>query len=286
MKLDQVTIPIEPRFLGESIDLAAALYRTDYRQVIGLTLLFGAPALLLGWLLNVFAGMGLWSHLVLFYFLSPLLGAVLVAGEGPRVFGEPFTVRAALSRFAAHLPRLLICLWTPRAVLCGIGFCLYAMEPRLLVVFLPAALFLSRHSTLTREVILLEQLQRGRLHRRVKDLNRGRPAVVIGQVLGTQIFFGCVVVIVFILIDLTSNVVLGMPVLLGRLPFEDLGSALPHLLGSDPRVILILMATMWIFYPLARLTLFLCYIDIRIREECWDLELDFRVEAQRLEALP
>jgi len=293
MKLDQVTIPIEPRFLGESIDLAAALYRKDFRQVLGLTMLFAGPALLLGWLLNFLAGMGLLTNLVIFYFLSPLLGAVLVAGEGPRVFGEQFTARGALSRFSSHATRLILYLWVSRTVLLGVGLLLYAIEPLLLFVFCPAALFLSRDSTLIREVILLEQPKGTSLHRRINALRRGGPPAVSGQMFETQLFFSCVVVILFILIDLTLGFVLGMPVLLGRLPVEDItrlpvediGLVLPYLLGSDPWVIFVLMATMWIVYPLARLTLFLCYIDIRIREECWDLELDFRVEARRLEGV-
>ena len=37
--------------------------------------------------------------------------------------------------------------------------------------------------------------------------------------------------------------------------------------------------------PVIRLAWFFCYLDQRIRNECWDLQLQFRAEAARLEEL-
>ena len=43
--------------------------------------------------------------------------------------------------------------------------------------------------------------------------------------------------------------------------------------------------TIWLPYPVIRLAWFFCYLDQRIRNECWDLQLQFRAEAARLEEL-
>ena len=53
----------------------------------------------------------------------------------------------------------------------------------------------------------------------------------------------------------------------------------------DPLVTTVIHALLWAFYPLIRIAWFFCYLDVRIQKEGWDVELDFRIEAQRLEAL-
>jgi hypothetical protein len=45
----------------------------------------------------------------------------------------------------------------------------------------------------------------------------------------------------------------------------------------------VLVSVLWIVYPVIRLAWMFCYLDVRIRKEGWDLEIDFRVEARRLE---
>jgi len=48
-------------------------------------------------------------------------------------------------------------------------------------------------------------------------------------------------------------------------------------------VVVTLQIAMWLTYPIIRLAWFFCYLDQRIRNECWDLDLQCRVEAVRLE---
>lgn len=54
------------------------------------------------------------------------------------------------------------------------------------------------------------------------------------------------------------------------------------MLWYDPKVVTVLMGVLWLVYPLARMAWFFCYLDQRIRNECWDVELDFRRDARRL----
>lgn len=286
MKLDGATIPIEQRSLGGIIDLAVGLYRNDFLQVIVLTLIFTVPACMLAYWASVETQAGGLLSLAVFYLLSPILGALLVAGVGTRAFGDPFTLKGALSLFLAHSFRLIFWLWTPRLLILGLGCLLYmtslGMTPLLLC--LPLALLVSKGSMLVREVILLEKLEGYRLRLRLADLRHGDAVGVAQRYLGTLLFASLVVIIAFLMLDSTATFVLEAPVLFGRLQAASLGEAVDLLL-SDPRCVVTATAVVWLAYPLARLTLYLCYVDIRIRKECWDLELDFRIEARRLEGI-
>ena len=60
---------------------------------------------------------------------------------------------------------------------------------------------------------------------------------------------------------------------------------LRQLILDDPAFLTALQLALWLPYPVVRLAWFFCYLDQRIRNECWDLQLQYRVEAARLEEL-
>ena len=99
--------------------------------------------------------------------------------------------------------------------------------------------------------------------------------------------------IIFFTIDRACEVLLGYPILIGRIgPFpgmnwfavvvEFIRQAFIMLTG-DPRCLAVFSASVMLVYPIARLAWFFCYIDLRVRRDCWDMELMFRQEARRLE---
>ena len=93
--------------------------------------------------------------------------------------------------------------------------------------------------------------------------------------------------------DFAATTLLGWPILLGRLKVDmsylsDMGDMLGYVfqfLWSDPIVITAGLAVAFLVYPIARLAWFFCYIDVRVRRDCWDVELQILQEAQRLEAV-
>ena len=104
-------------------------------------------------------------------------------------------------------------------------------------------------------------------------------------------FFGAIAVLsLFVLADKGVEFFLGVPIFWGRVssdvPAAVLFQEALNLIRYDPLAITAFHATLWLVYPVARLAWFFCYLDVRIRKECWDVELDFRIEAQRLESLP
>jgi hypothetical protein len=54
------------------------------------------------------------------------------------------------------------------------------------------------------------------------------------------------------------------------------------MLLRDPRCLTVFAAAVMLVYPIVRLAWFFCYIDLRVRRDCWDMELLFRQEARRL----
>jgi len=123
-------------------------------------------------------------------------------------------------------------------------------------------------------------------------LVRGWLIVGFGWMLAISIFFT---------IDWACGL-LGYPILIGRLgqvvPFEQLSgsargenfaAAVGALIGAavemllrDPRCLTVFAAAVMLVYPIVRLAWFFCYIDLRVRRDCWDMELLFRQEARRL----
>jgi hypothetical protein len=99
------------------------------------------------------------------------------------------------------------------------------------------------------------------------------------------LFFVMSVLSLFVLVDLAAGMLFDWPILIGRI--SGLGYMLEELatlLSRDPRVAAALVTVAWLVYPVTRLAWMFCYLDVRIRQEGWDVELDFRVEARRLEA--
>ena len=63
------------------------------------------------------------------------------------------------------------------------------------------------------------------------------------------------------------------------------GDVFSQLVYDDPKMLTAMQLTVWLPYPVIRLAWFFCYLDQRIRNECWDLQLQFRAEAVRIEEL-
>jgi hypothetical protein len=117
-------------------------------------------------------------------------------------------------------------------------------------------------------------------------------------------FCSLLTIVVFFTLDWACGL-LGYPILIGRIgqvvPLEKLSGgsrgadffeAVGALIGSsvtmllqDPRCLAVFAAAVMLVYPIVRLAWFFCYIDLRVRRDCWDMELLFRQEARRLEGV-
>lgn len=273
MNLERTTLAIEPRSLGECIDLAVLFYREHARKIVTLTLVFGAPATLVAYASTRASDTGwLWSLLV-FFFLAPFLGAALAGAAGHQVFGAPLRASATLQLLLARGVSLMAGVGVTRAATALTAvFCLG-------VPSLPIAV---RYGFFP-EVLLLEQLPLVRADRRLAELLRNHFWEAAARYVGIVGFAAMAGVSLFFLIDQACNWLLAAPLYLGKVVYPD---EYFTLLFVDPIVVATWIGIAWLVYPLARLAWFFCYLDTRIRKEGWDVELSFRVEARRLASAP
>jgi hypothetical protein len=267
VNLQHVTIPIEPRSVGGCLDLAVHFYRVHIRQLMALLLMVAVPALGLTWILADQTKHGLFWGFTIYFFGAPIAGALIVAGAGHRIFGEPFTVRRALRTFRPHGLALSMSLVGSRILtaLAGLG--------------LVTAWLVAVRGSFLPEIYLLEQLRGQRRRRRVEELTRSTQTSPVMRFVAIQCFSLALVISFFTLIDLASNHLAGVPIWSGH--GYGIWATLQRL-WYDPTVVTVIMAVAWLVYPLGRMAWFFCYVDQRIRNECWDVELDFRRDARRL----
>lgn len=275
MRIDSATIVIEPRSVGACLDLASLFYREHVKGVLALTLGFGLPACLLAFAIAFATDYGLLWSIVIFLTFSPFLGAALVAAAGPRVFGEPFSLAAALRAVWSQFGQLVYAIVITRALL---GLSVF------LCVF--PAIYPAVYYGFSSEVLLLEQLGGRRSRERLSELVRHISFDLLVRLLVLIGFTLVVVVSLFLLVDQLLDTLLGLPLVYGRATNKYWGQEVLNLFSYDPWVIAVLWGIVWLVYPLVRLGWFFCYLDVRIRKEGWDVELDFRVEARRLELVP
>jgi len=274
VKLDSAIISIEQRSIGGCIDLAIAFVREHFVPVFRLVAWFAVPSVALTWWLITRQDWTLAGCLVLFAFECPVLGAALVGAAGHRVFGDPFSTRTGVRLLAGRMLLILPLLIVFRAVTLVAAF---------LLIF-PAYMVATRYGFLA-EALLLEECPARRYETRMNDLTGENFIGLVGRLIALVLFFSVAVTSLFMLIDIACGTLFGLPILSGRISDTAyVAEEITTLLTYDPRVAMVLVATLWLVYPVTRLAWMFCYLDRRIQREGWDVELDFRVEAGRLEA--
>jgi hypothetical protein len=273
MKLDGAIFSIEQRSVGGCLDLAIVFLREHFVAVMQLVAIFAVPSVLLTRYLVAEHDWPTSVCLVLFFFEAPFCGAALIGAAGHRVFGDQFSARNGLKLLFHRLPLFGLLTLILRPLILGASF----------FMIFPAYLLATRYGFLA-EVLLLEGCPAKRYETRLNDLLNQSFGGLVGRLFAIVSFFSITTLSLFVLIDLAVGTLLGLPVLVGR--FSDLAYFVEEfttLMLHDPRVSTVLVSVLWIVYPVIRLAWMFCYLDVRIRKEGWDLEIDFRVEARRLE---
>ncbi len=290
MKLDGAIITIEARPLSACVDLAFSICRSYATRIFTLTAFFALPSTLITLILAKYSDFGLASCAALFLCTAPFLGANLVAGMGHRTFGDEFTVSSALRQSRP-------CCTSARFIFAGTRYSLAScaffalIAPNLagaftffLLALIPACLMV-RIGFLP-EITILERLRGAHAATRRGSMLRESYFSLLGRSLAILLFSGIVSVALFSVLDQAIGLAFGYSILFG----ESTGSMGTVAIREawdrfyfDPFLIALVHLVLWTIYPIARLAWFFCYVDLRIRSEGWDLELDCRIEAQRLE---
>jgi hypothetical protein len=271
MRLEDATLALEPRSVGAAIDLAILFYRRHALKLLALSLLFGALPVALGGFRATRGDGWLWAALS-FFFGSAFLGAAVVAGAGHHVFGEEFTLGNTLRHLGRNIGSLLIWLPLARVAMGAVGAMCWG------ILWVPVA---ARYGFLS-EVLVLEQLRGMRIGRRLEEILKSNHVEACGRYLAIASFALAVSTVLFLFVDLGSQVLFGVPIFLSKVSWAVAYEDVTNLLSYDPLLVVALASTWWLVYPLARLAWFFCYLDARIRKEGWDVEIAFRVETRRI----
>jgi hypothetical protein len=205
----------------------------------------------------------------------------------PVMFGMPFSLRS----FSADLRR-------NRAALFGKGVLLRLVElVGLGLCVIPGAWLMFRTGFLIEQTWFAgEQSER--------DINRSNRLVreagsdLLMRGCSIVLFCTMITVVMFFLVDYAANVLFGFPIFVGRiaesLPMGEgiagsgfevsaVFSDMFYLAWSDPRVLTTLTGVVLLVYPIGRLAWFFCYIDVQVRKDLWDVQLEITRHANRLE---
>lgn len=277
MKVEDCIVSVERRSFGGCLDLAFVFAREFAGPLTRLWLLCAVPSCAVVWLLVSQTTDMLIPSIMVFMFFSAVFSSLLVACMGPQVFGVPISVRAAIKAWRHRFWSWLVLTTLTRFFQLLSGFCL---------VF--PSVFVTAFAGHVPEVLLLEQASLNTVIARLNWLSGGGGySRNLGRILLLLSYWFMMSFGLFLLIDFLSTSLFNRPIFFsimmqGSREAADVFLQLTH---DDPAFLTTIQLAMWLPYPVIRLAWFFCYLDQRIRNECWDLQLQYRAEAVRLEEL-
>lgn len=282
MRFDQVAIPLVPRSTSGCIDLAVSFLRAYLAPIGWMWATVAVPACGLVYYLVDRYEYTLPLAVLVFFFATAPLGVLIMTGAAPAAFGEPFTYRGTWARLGWRGAGLLMRGLLLRCLI-GLGACL----------FLFPGWYLAVRKGFFVEQSALSKLARHLHDRRTNELLQGEIGDLFIRSAGIGVFCGLLWLVMLLTADFALSHLLGLPILLGRLKLdmsylENWGDAFVYgikFLWGDPIVVTTALAVALMVYPLGRLAWFFCYIDVRVRRDCWDMELQILQEAERLEVV-
>lgn len=283
MRFDKATVALTPLTISNTLDLAFRALQIHFLPIAGGWLAITVPTCLVVWgVLDQFElnwVVGAIGYALATVAFNAYLGGAMAAAA----FGEPFTMQSAWERVFRRGGQLL---WISLGMRCleviAAGFCI-----------IPAIWVTVRYGFAIEQKVLKEIGER-RNDRAVSELI-GNAASDLVVRWGTIVLFSLLVwVSLSATIDWAAETLLQRPIIHGRLNvdaryFEDrsyMVAYIYNLLWKDAAVITFLTAVALAVYPLFRIAWFFALIDLRVRQDCWDVELQIEQEAERLAPAP
>jgi hypothetical protein len=281
MRFDRVAVPLVPRTTANCLDLAVAFARRHAVPIGALWAVVAVPSCAAVYLLIDRYELKLPLAVAVFFFATSPLGVLLMSGAAPCAFGESFTFRETWSHLGWKGVGLLLWGLLMRCVI-GLG----------LVAFIFPGWYVGVRSGFFVEQSALSKMARHLHDRRADELLKGEIADLFIRSAAIALFGGLLWIALLFTADFASSRLFGFPLLLGRLQLDlsylhDFGDIFVYVAGffwGDPIVVTSALAVAFLVYPIGRLAWFFCYIDVRVRRDCWDMELQIIQEAERLEA--
>lgn len=278
MRFDKVTVVLAPMTMSTCLDLACRALHAHFKPIAAAWLVIAVPTCVavwgildqyeFNWLVGA-AGFAL-ATVVFNAYLGGAMAAV--------AFGEPFTFQSAWERVFRKGGQLL---WISLGMRC-------------LEVIASPCIFLAIWVTVRYgfgvEQRALKEIGERRNDRDISELIGNAASDLVVRWVSIVLFCTLAWISVAGTIDWLSETLLLRPIIHGRMNvdpryFEDrqyMVAYVYNLLWKDPAAITFLTAVGLAVYPLFRLAWFFSLIDLRVRQDCWDVELQIEHEAERL----
>ncbi len=289
MRFDRVQVHLEPLSTSNCLDMAVLFLCRYLNPVAKLISLFAVPCCAAVYFLVYQYEYDLRLPILLFYFASSPLGVLLIVGAASASFGEKFSWSQVLRTHFGLILRLLVKGLLLRLVI-GVVLVLSLLDDwdialKILlgiVLCLFPGIWLAIRTGFFVERGVLAKLSHHLHETRGSTLIRKRFGDISNSVVGISIFCGLLWFVCFMSSDLAIDFLFHIPIFTDRIGFEG---EIALLLWSDPKVLSLMLGCAFLVYPVGRLAWFFTYIDLRVRRDCWDMELEMLQEAQRLEGV-
>lgn len=293
MQLDKTQIAIRERGILDTLDLSLHVSRSYAWQLVASMAITVLPLMLLNQLLIgwMFADIDneidfpvryVWHMSLLIFIQAPLASVVVTAFLGQAVFLDRPRIRSALSDVRRMAPRLLwsqVIIRGPAAsVLLVLSIDKYSGFDPFIEGFVPVCLvfycvLVRAFRPFINEVVLLERNPLTSRNRDVMTIGR-RSAMLHGPSSG-DLMFGWI-----------GSLLIGFSLFLSFLgAFVFLSGVFLNDWSMGPWMLQLCMPlAMWMVAGFFAVYRFLSYLDLRIRQEGWEVELRMRAEAARIRA--
>lgn len=263
MQLDETKIAIRERSLGEILGLALQVARANAWPLLLAGLVGTVPfALLNGWLLYEVLEDELWNEFPVGYWTAllalvaietPFATAPIAVYLGRMTFGVETRVRAIAVDLVRSIPQMLLVQGLLRCILLPILLVPYWMSP-----------YMSELILLERNPLFAGKAKRLTTMRRSRNLHGSNG----GELFGRWILATAAGVVLLLALCV------GGENLLVQLTNWEITPTFRHLV--------LYPAALWMVVTWMAVVRFLSYLDLRIRREGWEVELQMRAEAHRL----
>ncbi|MCR9229755.1 MAG: hypothetical protein NXI29_01935 [bacterium] len=289
MRFEKINIALVPRKASSCLDMAIRFYGRFLIPILKLWAIIAIPACTLVYCLSYYFLLDLRMALTVAFFASSPLGVLLTWNSALFAFGNTPGMGSLRRQFQFRMiPLMLFCL--AERALFFIGPALLFFSGNMLGLlgfiycFFPGIWILVRSGFRVEQAVLdyagVASQEDASHDHRTKDLIKTNFGSLFGRGLAIFLFCYILTLILFITFDYLCYTLLEFPILIGQIPYlldpktaDDTLINIMLLMTTDPRVLAMLTAFILLVYPIGRLAWFFTYIDLRVRLDCWDMEL-------------
>lgn len=281
MKFHDAVISLQPRSIGNCLDVALVFVGRHLALFLQLVACFAVPACGAVFLGSRYTGYGwFWCALSVAVFSIPL-GTALVSAAVRIAVGQPCSALTAIVTAWQSTWLSMVLLLLLRPVQCC-----------LMVAGLLPGVAMSIYTGFQAESRLFSRWRAGAHDHRVNDLVKAEFGDLLIRSLGVSLFGLCFWGLLTLTVDAAMMLLLGVSPCIGRLVeavrnpwgLDDLEAwwvAFWTFVTTDALALTTVTATAMFSYAVCRLAWFFAYVDLRIRRDCWDVEVALAEEAQR-----